>query len=160
MGAEGEALHSRYYCAYIHGVTDMMPPISDVLPWQCEVRYPESCQGVTFVDVDYPDLIQKKRQIVLETPELQGLLETWEVSHDSPIVLKSQKYCQVGCDLRQLATLQTCLDTLFDVPNTEFLFVAEVSITYMDTKGADGVIGWASTLRHGKKSHSAFSWDN
>ncbi|TIC97755.1 tRNA wybutosine-synthesizing protein 4 [Colletotrichum higginsianum] len=121
---------------------------SDVLPWQCEVRYPESCQGVTFVDVDYPDLIQKKRQIVLETPELQGLLETWEVSHDSPIVLKSQKYCQVGCDLRQLATLQTCLDTLFDVPNTEFLFVAEVSITYMDTKGADGVIGWASTLRH------------
>ncbi|WQF81475.1 Putative JmjC domain, methyltransferase Ppm1/Ppm2/Tcmp, rmlC-like jelly roll [Colletotrichum destructivum] len=121
---------------------------SDVLPWQCEVRYPESCQGVTFVDVDYPDLIQKKRQIVLETPELQGLLETWEVSHDSPIVLKSQKYCQVGCDLRQLATLQTCLDTLFDVPNTEFLFVAEVSITYMDTKGADGVISWASTLRH------------
>ncbi|GJD01968.1 leucine carboxyl methyltransferase [Colletotrichum higginsianum] len=128
---------------------------SDVLPWQCEVRYPESCQGVTFVDVDYPDLIQKKRQIVLETPELQGLLETWEVSHDSPIVLKSQKYCQVGCDLRQLATLQTCLDTLFDVPNTEFLFVAEVSITYMDTKGADGVIGWATSQ---KKRFESLGW--
>ncbi|OHW92107.1 leucine carboxyl methyltransferase 2 [Colletotrichum incanum] len=121
---------------------------SDVLPWQCEVRYPESCRDVTFVDVDYPDLIQKKRQIVLETPELQGLLEAWEVSQDSPIVLKSQKYCQVGCDLRQLATLQTCLATLFDMPNTEFLFVAEVSITYMDTKGADGVISWASALGH------------
>ncbi|KAK1985096.1 leucine carboxyl methyltransferase [Colletotrichum cereale] len=121
---------------------------SDVLPWQCEVRYPESCRDVTFVDVDYPDLIQKKRQIVLETPELQGLLGSWEVSQDSPVVLKSQRYCQVGCDLRQLATLQRCLDTLFDIPNTEFLFVAEVSITYMDTEGADGVIGWASALRH------------
>ncbi|GKT49437.1 tRNA-aminoacylation cofactor ARC1 [Colletotrichum spaethianum] len=121
---------------------------SDVLPWQCEVRYPELCRDVTFVDVDYPDLIQKKRQIVLETPELQDLLGTWEVSQDSPVVLKSQKYCQVGCDLRQLATLQTCLNTLFDMPNTEFLFVAEVSITYMDTEGADGVIGWASGLGH------------
>ncbi|GKT79015.1 leucine carboxyl methyltransferase 2 [Colletotrichum tofieldiae] len=121
---------------------------SDVLPWQCEVRYPESCRDVTFVDVDYPDLIEKKRQIVLETPELQGLLGAWEVSQDSPIVLKSQKYCQVGCDLRQLTTLQTCLDTLFDMPNTEFLFVAEVSITYMDTEGADGVISWASALGH------------
>ncbi|KAK1998871.1 leucine carboxyl methyltransferase [Colletotrichum falcatum] len=121
---------------------------SDVLPWQCEVRYPESCRDVTFVDVDYPDLIQKKRQIVLETPELQGLLGSWEVSQDSPIVLKSQRYCQVGCDLRQLANLHKCLDTLFDVPNTEFLFVAEVSITYMDTEGADGVISWASALRY------------
>ncbi|KAK1597786.1 leucine carboxyl methyltransferase [Colletotrichum navitas] len=121
---------------------------SDVLPWQCEVRYPESCRDVTFVDVDYPDLIRKKRQIVLETPELQGLLGSWEVSHDSPVVLKSQRYCQVGCDLRQLATLQRCLDTLFDISNTEFLFVAEVSITYMDTEGADGVISWASAFRH------------
>ncbi|EFQ33455.1 leucine carboxyl methyltransferase [Colletotrichum graminicola M1.001] len=121
---------------------------SDVLPWQCEVRYPESCRDVTFVDVDYPDLIRKKRQIVLETPELQGLLGSWEVNHDSPVVLKSQRYCQVGCDLRQLETLQRCLDTLFDISNTEFLFVAEVSITYMDTEGADGVISWASAFRH------------
>ncbi|OLN91988.1 tRNA wybutosine-synthesizing protein 4 [Colletotrichum chlorophyti] len=120
--------------------------ISDVLPWQCEIRYPESCRNVTFVDVDYPDLIQKKRRIVLETPELQNLLGTWELSQDSPIVLKSDKYCQVGCDLRQLSTLETCLDKLFDLPNTDFLFVAEVSITYMDTEGADGVIKWAGTL--------------
>lgn len=113
------------------------------------MRYPESCQDVTFLDVDYPDLIQKKRQIVLETPELQDLMGTWEVNDDSPIVLKSQKYCQVGCNLQQLSVLQSCLDTLFDVPNTEFLFVAEVSITYMDTKGANGVIEWAATVGNG-----------
>ncbi|KAF9870544.1 putative leucine carboxyl methyltransferase [Colletotrichum karsti] len=121
---------------------------SDVLPWQCEVRYPEACQNVTFVDVDYPDLIEKKRRIVVETPELREILGTWEVSDKSPVVLQSQKYCQVGCDLRRLSTLGNSLSNLFDLSKTEFLFVAEVSITYMDTEGADGVIKWAGTIEN------------
>lgn len=159
LAAEGKYYFLTRWCGcclpgslFSRSGTDRQMHISDVLPWQCEVRYPESCRDVTFVDVDYPDLIQKKRQIVLETPELQGLLGTWEVSQDSPLLLKSQRYCQVGCDLRQLSTLQACLTSLFDMPNTEFLFVAEVSITYMDTEGADGVIKWASTLGHGTLS--------
>ncbi|KAF6816029.1 leucine carboxyl methyltransferase [Colletotrichum musicola] len=121
---------------------------SDVLPWQCEVRYPDACKDVTFIDVDYPDLIQKKRRIVVETPELRGILGRWEASDDSPIVLRSQKYCQVGCDLRQLSTLQSCLAQIFDMSSTEFFFVAEVSITYMDTEGADGVIKWAGAIEN------------
>ncbi|TDZ32371.1 tRNA wybutosine-synthesizing protein 4 [Colletotrichum trifolii] len=121
---------------------------SDVLPWQCHTRYPEACQGVTFVDVDYPDLIAKKRRVVLETPELKDLLGSWEVNDDHPIVLRSRRYCQLACDLRQLCTLKTCLSNLFDLSKTEFLFVAEVSITYMDTEGADGVIKWASCLEN------------
>ncbi|KAJ3957044.1 tRNA methyltransferase ppm2 [Colletotrichum tropicale] len=121
---------------------------SDVLPWQCEVRYPNACRDVTFIDVDYPDLIQKKRRIVLDTPELHALLGTWEVNDKSPIVLQSQKYCQIACDLRQLFALENALSKLFDLSATEFFFVAEVSITYMDTEGADGVINWAGSLQH------------
>lgn len=128
---------------------------SDVLPWQCEARYPDACKDVTFIDVDYPDLIQKKRRIVVETPELRGILGMWEASDDSPIVLKSQKYCQVGCDLRQLSTLQSCLAQIFDMTSTEFIFVAEVSITYMDTDGADGVIKWASSIENGNASSAS-----
>jgi hypothetical protein len=42
------------------------------------------------------------------------------------------------------------LASLVDIPNSEFLFVAEVSITYMETADADAVIGWASTLGQGR----------
>ncbi|KAI8154665.1 tRNA wybutosine-synthesizing protein 4 [Colletotrichum sp. SAR 10_70] len=120
----------------------------DDLIMACEVRYPDACRDVSFIDVDYPDLIQKKRRIVLDTPELHALLGTWEVNDKSPIVLQSQKYCQIACDLRQLSALENALSKLFDLSATEFFFVAEVSITYMDTEGADGVINWAGSLQH------------
>ncbi|UKZ71604.1 uncharacterized protein TrAtP1_012559 [Trichoderma atroviride] len=81
---------------------------SDVLPWQCHARYRDLGNDALFIDIDYPDLIQKKRAIVLQTPELRPLL---------------------GDDF-------TCA----------ILFVAEVSITYMDTWSTDSLIQWASTV--------------
>ncbi|KAJ4390523.1 tRNA methyltransferase ppm2, partial [Neurospora sp. IMI 360204] len=52
------------------------------------------------------------------------------------------------CDLRDLSTLQASLTKAVggDLSSCTFLFVAEVSITYMETPGADAVIEWASTL--------------
>ncbi|KAK5660880.1 hypothetical protein OQA88_12251 [Cercophora sp. LCS_1] len=121
---------------------------SDVLPWQCLHRYAEECQGVKFVDVDFPDLIERKRQTVETTPELigafSGVKEKSEVV--APVVFESDQYVQVGCDLRQLETLRKGLDRVVDVANCSFVFVAEVSITYMETEGADGAIQWASGL--------------
>lgn len=123
-----------------------------MLPWQCTARYPELSQDVLFVDVDFPELIEKKRKVVLATPELRQLLGSYQVGADgSPIYLQSEKYCQIGCDLRQLDLLRGCLSTVIGSPASEgsFLFVAEVSITYMETLAADQVIQWASTLGNG-----------
>ncbi|KAL2755841.1 hypothetical protein ACRALDRAFT_1033439, partial [Sodiomyces alcalophilus JCM 7366] len=126
---------------------------SDVLPWQCHARYPKLSQDVLFVDVDFPDLIDKKRKVVLATPALRQLLGSYQVGADgSPIYLQSEKYCQVGCDLRQLDLLRDCLATVMGSSTADgsFLFVAEVSITYMETRAADQVIQWASTLGNAK----------
>ncbi|KAK4455625.1 methyltransferase [Podospora aff. communis PSN243] len=121
---------------------------SDVLPWQCLTRYPESCVGVKFVDVDFPDLIERKRATVEATEELRGVFTgvkgRGEV--EAPVVWESEEYVQIGCDLRELGTLRRGLERVVEVEECEFLFVAEVSITYMEREGADGVVKWAATL--------------
>ena len=122
-----------------------------MLPWQCLTRYPEACRGVKFVDVDFPDLIERKRQTVEATPELKSAFNWVREPGELrvPVIFESDEYVQIGCDLRQLVTLREGLDMVVDVENCSFLFIAEVSITYMDTKGANGVIRWASTLGDG-----------
>lgn len=126
---------------------------SDVIPWQCWTRYPDDCSQsrAVFVDVDFPDLIQKKRQVVLNTPELMSHLsrvETKDNKHN--VLLRSDHYYQVGCDLRHTSALQKALESIVDVRECVFMFVAEVSITYMETETADPLIHWASTIGDGK----------
>jgi Leucine carboxyl methyltransferase. len=126
---------------------------SDVLPWQCLTRYPEESKRVLFVDVDFPDLIERKRQTVLNTPELVGAFTGLKGPGETvkPVVLQTDQYVQIGCDLRDLVTFRKGLDAVLraELAECEFIFVAEVSITYMETEGADGVIQWVSTLGNG-----------
>ena len=104
------------------------------------------------MDVDFPDLIERKRKTVLGTPELigafTGVREAGELV--KPIVFQSDQYVQIGCDLRDLKTLRQGFETVLgDLTQCEFIFVAEVSITYMEREGADEVIRWASTVGDG-----------
>ncbi|KAI1499454.1 leucine carboxyl methyltransferase [Biscogniauxia marginata] len=119
---------------------------SDVLPWQCMTRYPNSCCGVKFVDVDFPDLIMKKYTTVIETNELISPLTGLRASTVHPILIQTDQYVQIGCDLRDLNSLEEALSTFLHIPDCIFMFVAEVSITYMETESADAVIRWAGAL--------------
>ncbi|KAI0403008.1 leucine carboxyl methyltransferase [Xylaria palmicola] len=119
---------------------------SDVLPWQCMTRYPDACHGAKFIDIDFPDLMAKKRSIVVNTPELNSVFEPLDVNAGNHVLLKSNMYIQIGCDLRNTAELEKALSTCLDLSECTFMFVAEVSITYMETAGADGVIKWAGSL--------------
>lgn len=104
------------------------------------------------MDVDYPDLMHKKRSIVLETPQLRQLLGpdvSISETDEDPVLIKSSTYCQVACDLRELGTLGHALASLTSLPESEVLFVAEVSVTYMDTLSADSAIEWASSIGKG-----------
>lgn len=127
---------------------------SDVVPWQCWTRYPLYCNDsrAVFVDVDFPDLIRKKRHVVLNTPELASHLTGLQAARDKKDVfsLRSDRYYQVGCDLRHTPALEEALASILDLRDCLFMFVAEVSITYMETETADALIHWASGIGHGK----------
>lgn len=117
----------------------------DPLPWQCLSRYPAACVNVKFIDVDYRDLIVNKREVVLNTPELLSKLTNIE-KQTGDMLLRSDQYLQVGCDLRDLPRLEQILASIIDLQNSVILFTAEVSITYMNVEAADALIQWASTL--------------
>lgn len=92
------------------------------------------------MDVDFPDVISAKRNIVKQTVELQEPLTSLEFPEHPRILLRSDQYCQIACDLRQLSAIGEDLARLVDTTNSEFLFVAEVSITYMELASADALI--------------------
>lgn len=122
--------------------------ISDPLPWQCLARYPAASKEALFVDIDYKDLMLKKRSSVQATSQLSSFLTNVEVG-EGEIILRSDQYVQMGCDLRDLKLLEKTLKSLVNVEESSIIFVAEVSITYMDKASADALIKWAATLPDG-----------
>lgn len=91
----------------------------------------------------------KKREIVSSTKELNSLLTNLETL-DGDLLLRSDEYFQLGCDLRDLKLLDQTLANALDIQNCVVLLTAEVSITYMNVEAADALIGWASSLPNGK----------
>ena len=97
--------------------------------------------------------MRKKRAIVLATPQLKELLGDDPFISDKDtdhLLLRSDKYCQIGCDLRELESLRKCLESFLSLSECSVLFVAEVSVTYLDTVSADALIQWASSIGQGK----------
>lgn len=123
-----------------------MIKFSDPLPWQCWTRYTEASKNVKFVDIDYKDLQERKRAMVKGTPELNTMLENLSYPTDGDVLLRSDQYLQVACDLRDLARLEKILSSEFDLENTIVFCTAEVSIAYMDVSSSDALIKFIGGL--------------
>lgn len=96
------------------------------------------------MDVDYPDLIEKKCNVISSTSQLRDLLGP----HDRPLdpsgpILRSEHYLAIGCDLADITRLDMLLTSEVQMSNCLVLCTAEVSITYMNTNAADALIRWA-----------------
>lgn len=91
----------------------------------------------------------KKRSIVNSTAELSSFLTNVEIL-EGDILLRSDQYLQVGCDLRNLKLLSQTLASAIDIENCLVLLTAEVSITYMNVEAANALIEWAGKLPDGK----------
>ncbi|KAL8934106.1 MAG: hypothetical protein Q9211_005402, partial [Gyalolechia sp. 1 TL-2023] len=102
-------------------------------------------KGVTFVDVDYPELISKKRDVIMRNHEMESLISPVRADiEDSALVLSSERYMAVGCDLRDTTKLSEILEQRLKITSCLVLCVAEVSVTYMDVDSADALLRWAA----------------
>lgn len=110
------------------------------------------CANAKFVDVDYELLLETKRQVINNTPEMRDLIHPIDQaaqSKDKSVLVDSDEYAAIGCDLRNILRLERLLRSIIDVDQCLVLCVAEVSITYMQTDAADALISWSSTLSTG-----------
>ena len=119
----------------------------DPLPFQWLSTEPEHCANTTFIDIDYEKLMESKRKIVLDTAELNRLFNlTEDPTERDGVLLSSDKYYILGCDLRNPKRVDRLIKSLVDIENSVVLCVAEVSITYMAPEDSDAVLKWTSGL--------------
>ncbi|KAL6719341.1 tRNA methyltransferase ppm2 [Lecanora helva] len=101
--------------------------------------------GTKLIDVDFPDLISKKCNMIENTSQLRSMLGPLELPEKANgTYLRSQHYCAIGCDLRDLVKLEELLACELNGSQSLILCTAEVSVTYMNFEAADALIRWAA----------------
>lgn len=96
---------------------------------------------VRFLDLDYPDLISKKVQIIKQNDELTNILgpECDELS--DAVKFGTVNYIAAPCNLNYLETFKKDIVPFgLDDPELIKVFVAEVSLAYMKPERADDII--------------------
>ncbi|KAK6356568.1 tRNA methyltransferase ppm2 [Orbilia javanica] len=118
----------------------------DPLPFHYLRQYPD----VRFIDVDYPQSVRRKAEIIQNTPELNELLIDPLYSLDSDdTIISSTNYTAIGVDLGDLCKFDEVLRARCQT-NDELLFLSEVAITYMPVGDADALIKWAARFPRAK----------
>lgn len=119
---------------------------SDPLPWSWLARDRELCSNVKFVDVDHEELMVSKCDVVLRTPKMKDLLTLRSPRLAKGLLIDSDEYVAIGCDLRNVKRLDRLVRSILPVDDCTVLCIAEVSIAYMHPDDADAVISWSSSL--------------
>lgn len=126
---------------------------SDPLPFQFLSREPEICENARFIDIDHHKLILEKSDAIRNSEALRNTVPDAELvgTKDSGgVIMRGSQYLSIGCDLGDLQALERALRSEMDTTKFSIICTAEVSLTYMDVKAADGVINWASGLSDGE----------
>lgn len=93
-----------------------------------------------------------KKNAIRNTKEITGVLgDVGFGSDEDAVQLRSSRYVAVGCDLKNLKKLDDVLrDCILPSEECSVLFLAEVSLTYMDVMSANEVVKWAAKLTKGE----------
>lgn len=66
------------------------------------------------------------------------------------VLIDSEEYSAIGCDLRNLQKLRRLLESVVKLDESIILCVAEDSTSYMHTEAADALVAWTSSLSTGE----------
>ncbi|GFO34240.1 tRNA wybutosine-synthesizing protein 4 [Plakobranchus ocellatus] len=98
-----------------------------------------------FCEIDFPDLVRRKRLLIENSPELSNLIQKWDAPPLSPhIELSCTDYQLLGVDLTQLNTVEAALKMCgvnFDCPT---LLLSECVMTYMTRRCSSELVKWAA----------------
>lgn len=113
-------------------------------------KQPDLCENTAFVDVDFPILMQNKCGIIDKTERLSGLLSQFaRTTNEDGVLGAGEPYVAIGCDLRDIDKLKAVLQENLEIEDVDcaILFVAEVSIAYMEREASQAIIEWAATYQ-------------
>lgn len=110
----------------------------------------ESSIEFEFYDFDYPELVQKKMGLINASNEILnviGPLKEWtEEAKQMGVIMATEVYTLVGCDLNNCELYKKQLNTLLKSNESPVIFIAEVSLAYMKPEYANPVIEILSLL--------------
>ncbi|EXJ84388.1 hypothetical protein A1O3_05055 [Capronia epimyces CBS 606.96] len=119
----------------------------DPIPFQWMAQDRDLCGNTKFIDIDFEELMITKREVILNTPKMRELLSLpADLPAENGVVLDSDEYTALGCDLRNLRRLERLVKSVVDIDRCLVLCIAEVSITYMSPEDSDALIAWTTTL--------------
>lgn len=120
-------------------------------------QHKKQCKNVKFIDLDTPELIQKKVDIISSDPvffsQLDGLPNR---PLKSPIVFDHVQYCAIGCDLADGTQLQDILHNQLKLECNSVLFISEVSLARPIPHDYTDIFRLCSTFSDGKNAHHQF----
>lgn len=123
----------------------------DPLPFQLLSQFAKTDSNLKlrFLDVDYPELIANKLEMIKGSPEILSILgeEINDVSIEKSVVpFLSENYKLVGCDLKDGNLYDQQLNHLLGNSSCVKIFVAEVSLAYMKPEYANPIIEHSAKL--------------
>ncbi|CUS24986.1 LAQU0S23e00474g1_1 [Lachancea quebecensis] len=96
---------------------------------------------LSFVDLDYPELLMEKKRIIESTPELQEIVGDLKEHPRLQHVLQGRKYLASPCDLNSVENFVKLMDGLeLNDTSSIKIFVAEVSLAYMTSEKSNAII--------------------
>ncbi|KAI5966311.1 PPM2 [Candida pseudojiufengensis] len=115
----------------------------DPLPFQ--LLSSTTNDNLNFIDIDYPDLVYEKFNHIQNSTKIMELIGE---SIPNEYKLNCSNYKLIGCDLKETSSYQKLIDKLFPTSNNNEvnIFIAEVSLAYMDPNFANPIIEISSKV--------------